>query len=93
MPQVLGFRELGLADYEPTWLAMQRFTDERKLKPDKKICAISMPNSSLHIFPVRCFLISMPSPITPAHYLTRCRQLKNSLLTCKRWESIRKNIW
>ena len=34
MPQVLGFRELGLADYEPTWLAMQRFTDERKLKPD-----------------------------------------------------------
>ena len=34
MSQVLGFRELGLADYEPTWQAMQRFTDERKLKPD-----------------------------------------------------------
>ena len=32
MSQVLGFRELGLADYEPTWQAMQRFTDERKRK-------------------------------------------------------------
>ncbi|MDA7088108.1 lipoyl(octanoyl) transferase LipB [Pseudomonas sp. SA3-5] len=25
----LGFRELGLVDYEPTWQAMQRFTNER----------------------------------------------------------------
>lgn len=25
----LGFRELGQVDYEPTWHAMQRFTDER----------------------------------------------------------------
>ena len=34
MSQVLGIRELGLLDYERTWLAMQRFTDERKLEPD-----------------------------------------------------------
>lgn len=26
---VLGFRELGLLDYEPAWQAMQRFTSER----------------------------------------------------------------
>ena len=25
----LGFRELGLVDYQPTWHAMQRFTDTR----------------------------------------------------------------
>lgn len=29
MSQTLGFRELGRADYEPTWLAMKRFTDGR----------------------------------------------------------------
>ncbi|MES2871155.1 MAG: lipoyl(octanoyl) transferase LipB [Pseudomonadota bacterium] len=29
MSQTLGFRELGQADYEPTWLAMKRFTDGR----------------------------------------------------------------
>lgn len=34
MLQVLGIRELGVLDYERTWLAMQRFTDERKLVPD-----------------------------------------------------------
>ena len=34
MPQVLGIRELGLANYESTWLAMQRFTDMRKERPD-----------------------------------------------------------
>ena len=34
MSQVLGIRELGQLDYERTWLAMQRFTDERKLEPD-----------------------------------------------------------
>ena len=34
MSQVLGIRELGVLDYERTWLAMQRFTDERKLLPD-----------------------------------------------------------
>ena len=34
MSQVLGIRELGVLDYERTWLAMQRFTDERKLVPD-----------------------------------------------------------
>ena len=34
MSQVLGIRELGLADYESTWLAMQRFTDMRKDRPD-----------------------------------------------------------
>ena len=34
MSQVLGIRELGLLDYEHTWLAMQRFTDGRKLDPD-----------------------------------------------------------
>ena len=26
----LGFRELGQVDYEPTWHAMQRFTDSRE---------------------------------------------------------------
>ena len=34
MSQVLDIRELGQLDYERTWLAMQRFTDERKLVPD-----------------------------------------------------------
>ena len=34
MSQVLGIRELGQLDYERAWLAMQRFTDERKLEPD-----------------------------------------------------------
>ena len=34
MLQALGIRELGLLDYERSWLAMQRFTDERKLDPD-----------------------------------------------------------
>ena len=34
MSQVLGIRELGVLDYERTWLAMQRVTDERKLVPD-----------------------------------------------------------
>ena len=29
MPATLGFRELGLLDYEPVWRAMQRFTDGR----------------------------------------------------------------
>lgn len=29
MGQVLGVRDLGLVDYEPTWQAMQRFTSER----------------------------------------------------------------
>ena len=28
--RTLGFRELGLNAYEPTWHAMQRFTDQRK---------------------------------------------------------------
>ncbi|MCU1727772.1 lipoyl(octanoyl) transferase LipB [Pseudomonas sp. 7P_10.2_Bac1] len=34
MSQILGIRELGQLDYERTWLAMQRFTDERRHKPD-----------------------------------------------------------
>jgi lipoyl(octanoyl) transferase len=29
MSKTLGFRDLGLAAYEPTWQAMRRFTDER----------------------------------------------------------------
>lgn len=29
MELLLGFRELGQVDYEPTWHAMQRFTDSR----------------------------------------------------------------
>ncbi|GGL97250.1 lipoyl(octanoyl) transferase LipB [Pseudomonas asuensis] len=29
MDKTLGFRELGLAPYEPTWQAMKRFTDKR----------------------------------------------------------------
>ena len=34
MSRALGFRELALLDYEPTWLAMQRFTDQRKVRPE-----------------------------------------------------------
>ena len=34
MSRALGFRELALLDYEPTWLAMQRFTDQRKDRPE-----------------------------------------------------------
>ena len=34
MSRALGFRELSLLDYEPTWLAMQRFTDQRKDRPE-----------------------------------------------------------
>ena len=34
MPQTLGIRDLGLLDYERTWQAMQRFTDQRKHTPD-----------------------------------------------------------
>ena len=34
MPQILGIRDLGVLDYERTWLAMQRFTDQRKHTPD-----------------------------------------------------------
>ena len=30
MGQQLGFRDLGLLDYEPTWQAMKRFTDGRR---------------------------------------------------------------
>ncbi|TWI54242.1 lipoyl(octanoyl) transferase [Pseudomonas duriflava] len=30
MDKPLGFRELGVVPYEPTWQAMRRFTDERK---------------------------------------------------------------
>ncbi|MCU1715603.1 lipoyl(octanoyl) transferase LipB [Pseudomonas sp. 5P_3.1_Bac2] len=29
MSRALGFRELGLVEYQPTWHAMQRFTDSR----------------------------------------------------------------
>ena len=35
-PSALGFRELGLLPYEPTWHAMQRFTAEREpVTPDE----------------------------------------------------------
>ena len=36
MSQPLGFRELGQVDYQPTWQAMQRFTDTRSIDtPDE----------------------------------------------------------
>lgn len=36
MSQLLGFRELGQVDYQPTWQAMQRFTDTRNIDtPDE----------------------------------------------------------
>ena len=36
MSQPLGFRELGQVDYQPTWQAMQRFTDTRNIDtPDE----------------------------------------------------------
>ena len=36
MSQLLGFRELGQVDYQPTWQAMQRFTDTRSIDtPDE----------------------------------------------------------
>lgn len=36
MAALLGFRDLGLIDYAPTWQAMQRFTDSRdRATPDE----------------------------------------------------------
>jgi lipoyl(octanoyl) transferase len=40
---VLGFRELGLLDYEPTWQAMQRFTNERGRETADEIWLVQHP--------------------------------------------------
>jgi lipoyl(octanoyl) transferase len=39
----LGFRELGLVDYEPTWQAMQRFTNERDAATADEIWLLQHP--------------------------------------------------
>ena len=40
---VLGFRELGLLDYEPAWQAMQRFTSERGRDTADEIWLVQHP--------------------------------------------------
>lgn len=44
MAQVLGFRDLGLLDYEPAWHAMQRFTDERDRDTADEIWLVQHPS-------------------------------------------------
>ena len=39
----LGFRELGLVDYQPTWQAMQRFTDTRGSDTPDEIWLLEHP--------------------------------------------------
>ncbi len=39
----LGFRELGRVDYEPTWHAMQRFTDTRNAQTPDEIWLLEHP--------------------------------------------------
>ena len=39
----LGFRELGLVDYEPTWQAMQRFTNQRDAATADEIWLLQHP--------------------------------------------------
>jgi lipoyl(octanoyl) transferase len=39
----LGFRELGLVDYEPTWQAMQRFTNERDAATADEVWLLQHP--------------------------------------------------
>ena len=39
----LGFRELGLVDYEPTWQAMQRFTNARDADTADEIWLLQHP--------------------------------------------------
>jgi lipoyl(octanoyl) transferase len=39
----LGFRELGLVDYEPTWQAMQRFTNQRDAATADEVWLLQHP--------------------------------------------------
>lgn len=43
MGERLGFRDLGLIDYEPTWQAMQRFTDGRDRQTPDEIWLVQHP--------------------------------------------------
>ncbi|MEX6665358.1 lipoyl(octanoyl) transferase LipB [Pseudomonas sp. W2-17] len=43
MGAVLGFRELGLTDYEPTWQAMKRFTDGRDRETVDEVWLVQHP--------------------------------------------------
>lgn len=43
MALTLGFRELGLVAYEPTWHAMQRFTDRRDEQTSDEIWLLQHP--------------------------------------------------
>jgi lipoyl(octanoyl) transferase len=43
MGAVLGFRDLGLSDYEPTWQAMKRFTDGRTRETADEIWLVQHP--------------------------------------------------
>jgi lipoyl(octanoyl) transferase len=43
MGQRLGFRDLGLIDYEPTWQAMQRFTDSRNRDTADEVWLVQHP--------------------------------------------------
>ena len=43
MSAVLGFRELGLTDYEPTWQAMKRFTDGRDRETADEVWLVQHP--------------------------------------------------
>lgn len=43
MGAVLGVRDLGLADYEPTWQAMKRFTDGRTRETADEVWLVQHP--------------------------------------------------
>jgi lipoyl(octanoyl) transferase len=43
MGAVLGVRDLGLADYEPTWQAMKRFTDSRTRETADEVWLVQHP--------------------------------------------------
>lgn len=43
MTESLGFRDLGLVDYEPTWQAMKRFTDDRDREVGDEVWLVQHP--------------------------------------------------
>lgn len=43
MTDSLGFRDLGLVDYEPTWQAMKRFTDDRDREVGDEVWLVQHP--------------------------------------------------
>jgi lipoyl(octanoyl) transferase len=43
MTDSLGFRDLGLVDYEPTWQAMKRFTDDRAREVGDEVWLVQHP--------------------------------------------------